>query len=283
MTRIPSLHINEARLRTILKRVSYKSMNIRELANALIQHGKPYSLTNRSIISNTAKLEKSKSRVLKSSRDDAGRFSATLTLIRRQKKHRGIALIKVGSPNWLLIKEASSLAVNFCNDFNLKRDEGFRAYISLALDKMGNKFDLRRFNAYHQYICEAYANVQELHKDITPNQTSKALIEYNKLMNETGVVQDYSKDPNILIYFLKAKQEANKAKVSIESYIKAQFVGLEWCHSTPSPSQLVGTGAIDRLNKYIKSTGIKPGISDTDDMQKQAALKLKAKWQSKSK
>jgi hypothetical protein len=282
MQRQPSLHITKNHLILVLKsvRINGKEIckNYNELADSILTKSRQFSLTNRSIIVDKAKLLNSSSKVVLSTRDDAGVFAQLLNLIRKQRKHRGISLIKVGSKDWLMIKEIAKLALDFCNDFNLKREEGFRVYINIGLDKI-TKFNLSRFNSIHQNICDEYDAIEKIKMDMTPNQTLKAINYYQKYLGEkTGIVNDFSKEPSKMIHFINAKNEANKLGISIEQYIQAQFKGLEWANTFPDPSQLVSKGSIDRLNKFLISNNIKPSHADEKELTKKAGNWLKKKW-----
>jgi hypothetical protein len=266
MKREPSVHIKKSDLVLVLNKIFVKNevleWDVNELADLILIGSKQYSLTNRQLKVDTAKLLKSTSKVVLSTRDDAGVFAQLLNLIRKQRNHRGISLIKVGSNDWNMVKEIAHLAVGFCNDFHLKREEGFKIYIGIALDKI-SKFSLAKFNTFHQGICDDYDCIEKIRTDLTPNQTTQVRIIYEKYLGEkTGIVKDYTKIPNKFIFFIKAKEQALKFRISFDHYIAAQFKGLEWCNSYPDPSQLVGDGSIDRLNKYLLEKGIKPGALD---------------------
>ena len=250
---------------------------IDKLANRLMVIAKRYSLSTRSLLVDKAKLLKSTSRVVISSRDDAGAFAQLLLSIRRQRKHKGIALIKTGSRDWLQIKEIAKLALDFCNDFDLQREEGFKIYINLGLDKMV-KYSLMKFNNMQQAICEDYEAIQIIKQDITPGETQKVKEFYEKYLGEKGIQRDYSKSPDKFVFFVKVKEECNKIRVSYNHYIESQFKGLEWCNGIPDPAQLIGPKAIDRLNRYLSEKNIKPAQQHRDNKLQEATEKLKQRW-----
>lgn len=280
MPRVPSIHIAEHRLVLVLKNIESISflskLELEALASTILERSKSHSLTHRTLSVDKAKLLKSTSRVVMSMRDDASLFANLLLLIRRQKKHRGISIIKPGSPQWLTLKEVTKLAIDFANDFDLKREEAFKIYIGMALDRMP-KFNISKFNSIHQWVCEDYQAVEDIKKDITPNQTNAIKIEYEKLLGEKGIVKDYLNDPGRYIYFVKAKEEANKQRVPLDIYVKAQFKAFEWCNSYPEPNQLVGNKTLDRLHKYLSEINLKPGKPSNDKII-QLANELKERW-----
>lgn len=281
MQRSPSIHITKNNLALVLKQVlglgSNDKTDYNLLAERILISGKRYSLSNRSLVVDKAKLVKSTSRVLLSTRDDAGSFSQLLLSIRRQRHHKGIALIKPGSREWLQIKEIAKLAMDFCNDFSLKRDEGFKAYINLALNKM-QKYSLLKFNSIHQSICDDYDALQIIKQDITPLETQKVKQVYEKHLGEKGVFRDYRDSPDKFVCFVKAKEECHKLSVPIDHYVKAQFWGLEWCNGIPDPVQLIGPKAIDRLNRYLAEHNINIVKDKIDHNKKEKIADLKKRW-----
>ena len=281
MRRQPAIHINKTHLALVLKQLlvkeNYSEKHINKLAGRMMGIAKQYSISTRSLVIDKAKLLKSTSRVVLSTRDDAGSFAQLLLTIRRQRHHKGIALIKPGSRDWLQIKEIAKLAIDFCNDFDILREAGFKIYINLALDKMV-KYSLMKFNGIHQSICEDYQALQIIQEDITPTETNKVKDIYEKYLGEKGIQRDYSKSPDKYVYFIKVKEECNKIHVSYNDYIKSQFVGLEWCNGIPDPAQLVGPKATDRLNRYLVTHNIKPAQQQRNNKVQEATQKLLNKW-----
>lgn len=282
MKREPSIHLYKKHLVLVLEEVleelELDKEELINLASKILNSGKKYSLTHRQLKVDNAKLLKSTSKVVLSNRDDAGVFASLLNMVRKQRKHRGISLIKVGAKDWLMVKEIASLAITFCQDFNLKREEGFKSYINLALDKMNDKFALAKFNNLHQSICDDYDSIEKIKLDMTPNLTISLKNIYEKYLGEKGIIRDYSQEPSKYLNFLKAKEEVIKYRVTNEIYIKAQFKGFEWCNSYPDPSQLIGKGAIDRLNRYLVENKIKPQEINQEEKINEAAKWLKEKW-----
>ena len=82
------------------------------------------------------------------------------------------------------------------------------------------------------------------------------------------------------MYFIKVREEAKKIGISPDIYVKAQFHGFEWRDGIPDPVQLVGTKAIDRLNKYLFEKNIKVSqatdvISSSEKMERLMKLRKK--------
>lgn len=251
-----SIHISESRLITILEKVMPKGVDIKGLAKDILVKGRKYSLSKRQILVTNQRTAKKTEKLILSDLEDAQLFSQLLISVRKQLKHRGIGIIKVGSKEWLQIKEVTKLAIDFCNDFKLEKRSGFVNYIKIGLEKM-NRYSLVKFNGMQQTICEHYAAMEEMEDDPSPRLTEQMHNVYNDLLNEkTGQGYDYKKNPEKYIYFIKAKEEALKFNVSVEVYIKAQFAGLSFANGIPDPLQLVGIKAEERLKKYMYTNNI---------------------------
>lgn len=279
MKRYPAIHITANKLTLVFRQMkefdNYDDSKLNILANTILKRARKFSLTNRCVVVDKAKLIKSTSRVVLSTRDDSSVFANLLTLCRRKKNHKGISIIKPGSRDWLMLKEITKLANDFCNDFQLKREEGYKLYINASLDKM-TKFHLMKFNSLHQIISEDYEAMKIIELDMTPQQTQVAKNIYEKYLGEKGIVRDYTEEPSKFIFFIKAKEVAEKLGVNVADYIKSQFDGLEWANAIPDPSQLVGQKAIDRLNRYLIKNNIKPGSKD--NKVHDLAAQIKEQW-----
>ena len=253
MGREPSIHISEAKLVKVLKSLNVYIVAItpKELAQQILKRSRTYSLTNRVLLAKNQKIKKKGEKILMSGIKDASSFAKLVQLIRKQKKHKGINIVKVGSRDWSFVKEVTKLAIDFCKDFGLGGNIGFKRYIEIGLNKM-KKFSWMKFNNLHQSICIEYEALIEIEEDETPKQSAQVCKIYqNILMEGSGIAHDYNSIPEKYVYFVKVKDEANKLKVSFYDYVKAQFFALEYINGIPDPSQMIGDKAISRVQAYL--------------------------------
>ena len=261
MKRQPSLHISRQNLAKVLLKLDICSsvQESKKLAYQILRAGKKYTLTSRKLYVKTKKVEKKTRKLVMSSTDDATTFSKLLHIMRKRAKHRGINIIKPGSRDWGMIKEVTSLALDFCLDFDLDKEEGFKMYCELGLAKM-KKFSLMKFNSSHQSICEEYSALQIIKDDEYPEQTTMVCKIYQqRLVEKSGIIMDYTKMPDKYIYFIEVVKICKELKVKPKDYIHAQFDGLEWANSIPDPMQLTGDKAIQRLNRFLIQHNKKAG------------------------
>ena len=75
---------------------------------------------------------------------------------RKKLKHKGISQIKTNSRDWASLKELTKLIVEFCNDFGLKKREGFITYIDLSFKAMSSKRGIipKMVNMYERISSE---------------------------------------------------------------------------------------------------------------------------------
>lgn len=227
-----------------------------------MDRGKSYTANARGVYASNNKIEKKVEKLKLAARSDTAIFANILLLTRRQLKHRGIFLIKPGDKDWLDLKTACVLATEFCNEFQMSAKMGYKKYLDIALPMMKN-FSLFKFKSMHPSICNKYEATQIIEQDKTPQQTKDCHDIYLANISERiGYSQGYESIPEKYRYFIEAKQEAKKFGVSNKVYITAQFAGFEWANTVPDPAQLVGTKALDRLQKYAYENNIKLGSKE---------------------
>lgn len=196
-------------------------------------------------------------------RTDTGVFAQMLLLVRRQMKHRGLRLIQPGEPEWFNIKDACKLATDFCNEFQISLKDGYKEYLKIGASKMKN-FSINKFKSLHAVICNEYEAIQIIKQDKTPSETEDCHDYYlAHIANKIGYSQGYKGNPEKYKYFIEAKQSAKELCISTKVYIAAQFKGFEWNDSIPDPAQLVGTKALDRVQKYAFENGVTLGKKQT--------------------
>jgi hypothetical protein len=237
----------------------WSNANLSALAEDIINKGKSYSACSRGVLVTNDKLDKKTKKLSLAGRSNTAIFAQILLYSRQKLKHRGLSLIKVGSPDWLNLKESCNLASEFCNEFEMGLKEGYTEYISRGLKMMKN-FSIFKFKSIHGAICNEYEATQVIERDKTPSKTDLMHSIYMEAISEKiGFSQGYKDLPLKYQYFVKAKEDAEKFNVSQKVYIKAQFQGFEWNNSVPDPTQLVGPKSIDRLQKYAFENNIQLG------------------------
>lgn len=267
--RDPSLHITYSNFKKVLIDV-YKEHSvvpdIDELVDVIFDKCKGYSISNRNILVSNNKLKRAADKIKMAPRNNTALFAQTMVMERRRLKHRGLITPKVGDDEWLKYKEATKLATEFCNEFNLSLKEGYLKYIQLGMPKM-KKFSIYKFKNLHNSILEEYEAIHKIEQDPFPSQTKKAHQVYMDLiLDKVGFAQSYEDRPAKYAAFVEAMAIARQYGASPGIYIQAQFHGLDWQNSIPDPLQLLGTKAIERLQRYCFENQIK--LKDSQAVKK---------------
>lgn len=230
-----------------------------EIARLMMDKGKSYSASSRSIHVSNEKVHKKTEKLKLAGRSNTAIFAQVLLHIRRKLKHRGLSLIKVGDKDWLDLKGACKLATDFCQEFQIGIRQGYQEYIEIGMSKMQN-FSIFKFQRLHAAICTHYESLQEIQRDNTPEKTKQCHDLYVAIISDKiGLTKGYENQPDKYKYFIKAKEQADKLKVSYKTYMKAQFEGFDWHGGVPDPIQLSGEKAIIRLQQYAFKEGITLG------------------------
>lgn len=281
MTRDPSIHVTESKLALALEElldVDYIiDIDYDKLAKQLVDRLKTKTLLNRSITITNDKLEKKAKKLLSSSRGDADLMANIIYNTRKQLKHRGVSQIKPNSRDWASLKELTKLVVEFCNDFNLDKREGFITYVKLSFNAMNSKSGIipKMVNMFER-ICNEYESLEIIQSDNNPQLTKRIHDLYNQqIIKKTGMNSDYSKDPRKYSYFVKVREEAIHLGVSPEVYLKSQFDGFEWRNGIPDPVQLIGDKAKERLNRYMYENSIKVNDNRSELSKSDRAARLR--------
>jgi len=255
MTREPSIHITRSKLISILKNTNLNTTK-EKLADAIMVASRKHTCSNRSIITNTNKIIKDTEKLKLTGNLEVFEFQTILNKVRKSFRHVGITTIKLGGKDWLILKEAASNAIEFCNSFELGKKEGFVIYCKLGIVDM-QRFNINKFNGLHAKICEKYQAELIIEEDPYSDTTSKGHNYYCKLIAEKiGLAANYLDDPINYSFFVKATQECLSVGGKIDDYMKGQFEDFAWRNDYPYPSQLAGPKARDRFIKYAYKMNI---------------------------
>lgn len=278
MRREPSLHITRSRLIKIL--ASCQIEGHKDLADIIMKRGANHSIQNRSIIITNDKIKRDMARIVKSSTGDSKLMNNLIYHIRRNKlRQKGASKIKTSNKQqWTYLNELSSKCIDFCNDFELDKKEGFISYLEIGLPKISSPRNLlRKLIDMYESICMIYES-QKIIKDDEDSKLTEDIHNYykNKIHQQTGIDNSYKKDPIVYKCFVGVKDIIKKYNVPYKMYIDAQFIGLSFTESIATPYQLITDKAIERLNNYLYKNKLKldiPGKDNTIQLNKVDILK----------
>lgn len=279
--REPSIHTTESQLALVIDSIKYnyniKKLSSEELAKLLLKGCAGQSSINRSVTISNDKLEKKITNILKSSKGDAMLLAGLIHKKRQQKRQRGVKLMTPQHRDWPQVKKLAECCVQFCNDFELKKKEGFSIYIDICLKKISST---SRILSKMLNMSEAVNNIYDaklrILDDNHSGETKEAHDSYcNLITKNTGVGANYDDNPLVYQNFIEVVDECDRLNVPIDIYLQAQFHGLAWANSYPEPINLIGDKAVKRLNKYMFENKIKMADKNTKKSSSELSKALK--------
>lgn len=266
--REPSIHITESKLLELL--CDYTGVcadeefqQAKQMVKFVMAKAKNFSLDKRLIVPNS-KTQKKVETKLSNDKSDYNLLSGIIYTVRKKLRHRGIKSIDVNSSEYATLKKLTPILNEFCNDFELDKRQGYIEYVTTGLRKI-NSFRgyLTKLIDMSESISLEYDAKKFILDDKDKRITKIIHDDYvGRVVKKTSIHVDYSENPIQYINFIKVKELASKHKVSYQTFIEAQFVGLEWTGSYPEPNQLVNEKSIERLSKYLSTKNNQVKLSD---------------------
>lgn len=266
--REPSIHITEKNLALVLAHLgsqqNISKLSSKELAKLILKKAKNISCNNRMVIVSNQRLEKKTNKVLKASKQDADLMASLIHKLRIKKKHRGVVKMNQDHRDWPKIKELVEICIQFCNDFNLEKKDGFTKYLSLGLNKISSfRNHVHKLVSMGESIANEYEAIEVIGNDDNPNETKEIHDMYvSTISQNTGIVEEYVSKPLKYIHFIRVREITDELNIPADIFLKAQFQSLAWASAYPEPHQLIGDKAMERLNKYLFENKIRKGKSE---------------------
>lgn len=253
--RNPSIHIKESDLVYLLDKYGNDVKKILKYAKKLSCNTRSVSITNQ-------QLDKKVTRTIQTNSKDTNLFNNILFLVRQGLKHRGFKKVEENSRDWLILKDITNLANDFCEEYNLPKEKGYKEFCQIGISKM-TKFSYPKLKTLYDSICSYYQSIHEIEQDDEPFLTKKIHQYYCEIIyKRTGLIQKYDSKPDDYIFFIRVKDECKNLRIKFEDYINAQFYGLEYRNGIPHPAQLIGDNAMQRLNAFLYEKGKKVNTMD---------------------
>lgn len=256
MKRDPSVHVKRSDLSWVLKEFFPELDDID--VNRVMAELRKYSCDNRRITITNDKLKKDAQKVTTSNKGDASLLSEIIYSVRVKIKHRGIARIKESDKDWLQVKNLAKLINEFCDTFGIEKRSGYIEYITLAFSKISSMHSyLTKFVNMYESICSEYESKVLLLEDDSPGKTKSIHDDYVELVgSKTGLRESFLDKPSKMLCFFKIKKKCEELNIEPEVWVDAQFNALEYCGGLPSPENMAGEKALERLNKYLFENNI---------------------------
>lgn len=261
MKREPSIHITATQFNEIWEKLGgYKLSD--DFIGKLFRMARGYSLDHRSVMLSNQKMQKTVTRRVSSSVGDANLLADVIYSSRVRLKHVGVTKIKQTDMQWAQVKELVPVINEFCSTFNLQKRQGYIAYVETGLKLMAKS---KRVNYNYcaswllqksDWVISTYESEVEISTDKYPEETRQVHDIYcTKVLEMTGMSNNYSKDSSQYVNFLYARKLADEIGVDYETFIDAQFDALNFCNGIPKLEDLSNDKASQRLTQYLSKNG----------------------------
>lgn len=265
--REPGIHITKSTFVYLLDKYGIQ-LTSRQLA-AFLRSARDYAIPHRGFVVNQRQAKKIKSRT-SSPLKDANSLANIIYMVRIKLKHFGITKIKQGDREWAEVGALVPLVNEFCTIHQLKKAEGYRAFVETGFEILGsNKKDrmahcVSWFKNKASWINARYEVKREISQDPSPEDTRAIYDIYlSKIYEKTGMMSVNYTDPKDYVHFIRAKNLAYEVGVNYEDFVQAQFEALDFCNGIPNPEDLYSDKGYSRLVKYMSKHHytLKPGKS----------------------
>lgn len=260
--RLPGIHISIDTFKEIINKLDI-NISDKQIMD-IFKMARGYSFDHRSVIINqNKKLTNQVVSRVKSSTRDANLLADIIYSVRTKMKHVGVFKIKQTDTQWTHIKELVPTINDFCNKYDLNKREGYICFVEtglklLASTKRANfNFCVSWMLQKVDWILKVYDIENLIAKDKYPQETREVHDIYvNRILEMTGIPNNYINNSSDYFNFLKARELADKLGVDYETFIESQFEALAFCNGIPNISDLWGDKASQRLSQYVFKNGL---------------------------
>lgn len=270
--RDPSIHIKESDLRELFGLYFSKLLdksNLDELVSDLLSRSKEYTCNNRSMLVKNQKQRKVMNSLLQSSKSDADLVARIIQMVRVRLGHNGVRKIRENGREWSQLKELANTCNQYCEVFGFGKKMGYTKYIEAGMKHIKSMYGYigKLINLYETLVQQTQA-LNELGNLDTKDILEIHDIYVQQIASRTGIQESYMDNPTKMMGFAKALEQAHSMGCDGETWILAQFEALSFCNGIPTPEQLHGDTAKERLIKFCYQNNIKLGETRTKTASK---------------
>ncbi|CAB4185355.1 hypothetical protein UFOVP1492_77 [uncultured Caudovirales phage] len=194
-----------------------------------------------------------------------GMFNSLVTSIRQTQRGTKVRPIQKKDAEYLLLKDATAMALEFADQFQLSENEGLRQFVTIGIRLMERRFAWNKWNYYKLKIHSEFEADQVVRNDDKYGNTATLEKIYLEKVGQyaAGIpITIKSSERQHLVY---ARQDADEAGAKYHDWVEAQFEQLSFLNSVPSVTQLHGANALLRYEKYMIGKGAKQAPVAEDD------------------
>lgn len=242
MVRKPSIHITRDGLFKSLEEIGvqlHESKRV-ELLNLLDKYQVKRNLVFAPTTAAAAKIQSKKV-------TDAAALKSYAILSNLRSAGKAIMRqIKPGQPGWPDVLEASQAADMFVQRFDIDDvDAGHRMYYKIAIEILGANFNIKSLATQYEKVCNKFQEDVDMYQCKDLGKVKLMIDLYVRLARMTK--QAAAGLASQKIWFVRAYNQAVELGVDPLEFIEIQFQQMEWANVNPTPRQLSGEQAFNRL------------------------------------
>jgi len=251
MVRDPAVHIKRSDLVEILSSVN-EVLFPEVLTDIIMQKAVKRNIRNRVIVTAKSRGRDKLKRTIAAEDQIVEKFNGIYNMMLQKHDIRSTQIHKTSS-HYLVLKEIAKNAQECCEMFGEVLEEGFKRYVEIGLDLLKNKFTIYRLKGTHPKILLRYENLQKLERYEDEDGFKRMYLAWKKSLFKYHQLDFDVEDPDRLVAFIYAIEEASKLKAVYQDYMDAQFDKWSFLDSMPEFSQLYGENAGLAYYKYMAS------------------------------
>lgn len=272
--RDPSVHLRRTSLYSILQELDYINESEAKSLVDDIFNGARGMNAGRTYVTTKALVKKKIKRVESVDKDQADEFNAIYQAVLMDRNIRAVP-IGPTDPRYITMKEVAGQAMEFCNLYNLKPAEGYKTYITLALDIAKNNFSINRMRGLIDQITKRYEEYKQISEDKDPSLTKQFYATWKAVCQQYIGRSDSITEPYLYIHFIHGRLAAEQAEANYADWIAAQFEKWASLGSTPELSQFYGDNASLAYTKYVQKHGKQNETREEKQLQKAKVIPTK--------
>ena len=176
-------------------------------------------------------------------------------------------MIKPGQPGWPDVLEASQAADMFVKRFDIDDEiAGHKMYYKIAIEILGANFNLKSLATQYEKVCNKFQEDVDMYECKDLNKVREMINLYIKLARLTK--QSAAALTSQKIWFVRSYNQATELGIDPLEFVEIQFQQMEWANVNPTPKQLSGEQAFNRL--IASKPKMKEFSTDTVKTDKQA-------------
>jgi len=205
---------------------------------------------------------------------DADKFNSIYRSVLMDKQIKSLE-IKPNDPRYLTMKEVAGQAKEFCELYEFGQVEGYKMYITLAIDILKSNFNIYRMKNISDPVISRYEDYKSINEDKSPDNTRVFHASWKAASQQYVGRSESITEPHLYVHLIRGREAADSVKAHYTDWISAQFEKWAGMGSIPQLSQFYGDNASLAYNKYYAKHGKKEETKEEKQIKKGKVIPIK--------